>query len=187
MLSLFSNSTASRNFLMEILRISCFTVWKHTASREWILGKLYPPRTSQQVLSAPFGKLRRFCPIYDFSSDNSGVSRSCLQADTGVIRLQPYLRQTSLNFPKWEMLSFVQHLTVTEVKLVFSHIACSPEAAWEDRGKYNGKSTWLPSVRTEMQIHTRLMQIQGTETNSDLDCSLLRPSSDWSPVTQKMR
>ena len=46
MLVLFSNSTASRNFLMEILRISCFTVWKHTASRGWILGKLYPPRTS---------------------------------------------------------------------------------------------------------------------------------------------
>ena len=101
MLSLFSNSTASRNFNMGILRISCFTVWKHTASRGWILGKLYPPRTSQQVLSAPFGKLRRFCPIYDFSSDNSAVSRSCLQADTGVIRLQPYLRQTSLNFLKW--------------------------------------------------------------------------------------
>ena len=29
----------------------------------------------------------------------------------------------------------VAHLTVTEVKLVFSHIACSPEAIWEDRGK----------------------------------------------------
>ena len=70
------------------------------------------PGRSRQVLSAPFGKLRRFCPIYDFSSDNSAASRSCLQADTGVIRLQPYLRQTSLNFPKWEMLSFIQHLTV---------------------------------------------------------------------------
>ena len=89
-------------------------------------GSCILPGRSRQVLSAPFGKLRRFCPIYDFSSDNSAVSRSCLQADTGVIRLQPYLRQTSLNFPKWEMLSFVQHLTVTEVKLVFSHIACSP-------------------------------------------------------------
>ena len=63
-------------------------------------GSTLPGRSSQ-VLSAPFGKLRRFCPIYDFSSDNSAVSRSCLQADTGVIRLQPYLRQTSLNFPKW--------------------------------------------------------------------------------------
>ena len=104
-------------------------------------GSCTLPGRSRQVLSAPFGKLRRFCPIYDFSSDNSAASRSCLQADTGVIRLQPYLRQTSLNFPKWEMLSFVQHLTVTEVKLVFSHIACSPEAIWEDRGKYNGKST----------------------------------------------
>ena len=90
------------------------------------------PGRSRQVLSAPFGKLRRFCPIYDFSSVNSAASRSCLQADTGVIRLQPYLRQTSLNFPKWEMLSFVQHFTVTEVKLVFSHIACSPEAIWEE-------------------------------------------------------
>ena len=29
----------------------------------------------------------------------------------------------------------VAHLTVTEVKLVFSHIACSSEAIWEDRGK----------------------------------------------------
>ena len=97
------------------------------------------PGRSRQVLSAPFGKLRRFCPIYDFSSDNSAASRSCLQADTGVIRLQPYLRQTSLNFPKWEMLSFVQHFTVTEVKLVFSHIACSPEAIWEEM--HNKKST----------------------------------------------
>ena len=75
-------------------------------------GSCILPGRSRQVLSAPFGKLRRFCPIYDFSSDNSAVSRSCLQADTGVIRLQPYLRQTSLNFPKWEMLSFIQHLTV---------------------------------------------------------------------------
>ena len=58
-----------------------------------------------------------------------------LQADTGVIRLQPYLRQTSLNFPKWEMLSFIQQLTVTEVKLVFPHIARSLEAIWEDDGK----------------------------------------------------
>ena len=33
------------------------------------------------------------------------------------------------------------HMPNTEVKLVFSHIACSPEAIWEDRGKYNGKST----------------------------------------------
>ena len=98
-------------------------------------GSCILPGRSRQVLSAPFGKLGRFCPIYDFSSDNSAASRSSLQADTGVIRLQPYLRQTSLNFPKWEMLSFVQHLTVTEVKLVFSHIACSPEAIWEDRCK----------------------------------------------------
>jgi len=60
----------------------------------------------RQVLSAPVGKLRRFCPIYDFSSDNSAVSRSCLQADTGVIRLQPYLRQTSLNFLKWVCFTF---------------------------------------------------------------------------------
>ena len=37
------------------------------------------------------------------------------------------------------MLSFVQHLTVTEVKLVFSHIACSPEAIWEEM--HNKKST----------------------------------------------
>ena len=162
-------------------------VWKSRTAGGFSSGGSTLPGRSRQVLSAPFGKLRRFCPIYDFSSDNSAASRSCLQADTGIIRLQPYLRQTSLNFPKWEMLSFVQHLTVTEVKLVFSHIACSPEAAWEDRGKYNGKSTWLPSVRTEMQIHTRLMQIQGTETNSDSDCSLLRPSPDLSPVTQKMR
>ena len=33
----------------------------------------------------------------------------------------------------------VAHLTVTEVKLVFSHIACSPEAAWEEM--HNKKST----------------------------------------------
>ena len=66
-----------------------------------------PSRLPGQVLSAPFGKLRRFCPIYDFSSDNPGASRSSLQADTAVIRLQPYLRQTSLNFPKWECLALL--------------------------------------------------------------------------------
>ena len=33
----------------------------------------------------------------------------------------------------------VAHLTVTEVKLVFSHIACSPEAIWEET--HNKKST----------------------------------------------
>jgi len=69
-------------------------------------GSCILPGRSRQVLSAPFGKLRRFCPIYDFSSDNSAASRSCLQADTGVIRLQPYLRQTSLNFLKWVCFTF---------------------------------------------------------------------------------
>ena len=64
-----------------------------------------PSRLPEQVLSAPFGKSSRFCPIYDFSSNNPGASRSNLQADTAVIRLQPYLRQTSLNFPKWECLA----------------------------------------------------------------------------------
>ena len=64
-----------------------------------------PSRLPGQVLSAPFGKLRRFCPIYDFSSDSSAVSRSSLQADTGVIRLQPYLWQTSFNFQKSEAIS----------------------------------------------------------------------------------
>ena len=34
------------------------------------------PGRSRQVLSAPFGKSSRFCPIYDFSSDNPGASRS---------------------------------------------------------------------------------------------------------------
>ena len=131
MSSLFSNLAASRNFSMGILRIPFLCGWDVKFIHRW---STLPGRSSQ-VLSAPFGKLRRFCPIYDFSSDNSAASRSSLQADTGVIRLQPYLRQTSLNFPKWEMLSFIQQLTVTEVKLVFSHIACSPEALWEDRGK----------------------------------------------------
>ena len=87
-------------------------------------GSCTLPGRSRQVLSASFGKSSRFCPIYDFSSDNPGASRSNLQADTEVIRLQPYLRQTSLNFPKWERLTFLQHLTVTEVKLIFPHIAC---------------------------------------------------------------
>ena len=90
----------------------------------WWSENIQLPGRSRQVLSAPFGKLRRFCPIYDFSSDNSAASRSCLQADTGVIRLQPYLRQTSLNFLKWVCFTFFSHLTVTEVKLVFPHIAC---------------------------------------------------------------
>ena len=139
--------SASRNILLEILRISFFCGWDVKLSIGW----------SEKVE-----------PQGDFPP---AVLPS----------------QASTFGPSWEMLSFLQHLTVTEVKLVFSHIACSPEAIWEDRCKYNGKSTWLPSVRTEMQIHTRLMQIQGTETNSDSDCSLLRPSSDLSPVTQKMR
>ena len=145
MSSLFSNLAVSRNFSMGILRIPFLCGWDVKFVHRWSekgrtaggfssCGSTLPGRSSQ-VLSAPFGKLRRFCPIYDFSSDTPAVSRSCLQADTGVIRLQPYLRQTSLNFPKWEMLSFIQQLTVTEVKLVFSHIACSPEAIWEDRGK----------------------------------------------------
>ena len=33
------------------------------------------------------------------------------------------------------MLSFIQQLTVTEIKLVFPHIARSLEAIWEDDGK----------------------------------------------------
>ena len=44
---------------------------------------------------------RRFQPPCCFTAGKSDARRSCLQADTGVIRLQPYLRQTSLNFPKW--------------------------------------------------------------------------------------
>ena len=44
---------------------------------------------------------RRFQPPCCFNAGKSDARRSCLQADTGVIRLQPYLRQTSLNFPKW--------------------------------------------------------------------------------------
>ena len=104
--SLFSNSTASRKFNMRILRISC--LWSENVQLQRMNPReAVPSRLPKQVLSAPFGKLRRFCPIYDFSSDSSAVSRSSLQADTGVIRLQPYLRQTSLDFPKWECLALL--------------------------------------------------------------------------------
>ena len=93
--------SASRNIFREILRISCFTVWKHTASREWTSGSCTLPGLPSKYFRPHLVNRRRFQPACCFTAGKSDARRSCLQADTGVIRLQPYLRQTSLNFPKW--------------------------------------------------------------------------------------
>ena len=69
LLSLFSNSTASRNFNMGILRISCFTVWKHTASRGW---KLREAVSSQDFPASTFG------PIWEIGDDFSLPAASLL-------------------------------------------------------------------------------------------------------------
>ena len=99
------------------------------------LGKLYPPGVLSKYFRPHLVNRVDFAPSMTSARITPAPAVACLQADTGVIRLQPYLRQTSLNFPKWEMLSFIQQLTVTEVKLVFPHIARSLEAIWEDDGK----------------------------------------------------
>ena len=52
----------------------------------------------------------------------------------------------------------VAHLTVTEVKLVFSHIACSSEAIWEDRGKqkrHRFRCLFLFGSFLSSQVHHR--------------------------------
>ena len=78
-------------------------------------GKYFRPHLVNRVDFDPFMTSARITPAPAVAG---------LQADTGFIRLQPYLCQTGLNFPKWERLTFLQQLTVTEVKLVFPHIAC---------------------------------------------------------------
>ena len=54
--------SASRNIFREILRISCFTVWKHTASREWTSGSCTLPGLPSKYFRPHLVNRRRFQP-----------------------------------------------------------------------------------------------------------------------------
>ena len=68
------------------------------------LGKLYPPGFLSKYFRPHLVNRVDFAPSMTSARITPAPAVACLQADTAVIRLQPYLRQTSLNFPKWECL-----------------------------------------------------------------------------------
>ena len=96
---------------------------------------------------SPERKMFRRIPFAGFNSlisykweARSLLSMACLRelhsltVSESVRFLYPEGAAGKLNFPQ-DGLKKQNRKTVTEVKLVFSHIACSPEAIWEDRSK----------------------------------------------------
>ena len=71
------------------------------------LGKLYPPGFLSKYFRPHLVNRVDFAPSMTSARITAAPVVACLQADTAVIRLQPYLRQTSLNFPKWECLALL--------------------------------------------------------------------------------
>ena len=73
-------------------------LFSNVLSFQAVPGKYFRPHLVNRVDFAPSMTSARITPA---------PAVACLQADTAVIRLQPYLRQTSLNFPKWECLALL--------------------------------------------------------------------------------
>ena len=84
----YGHLSASRNILMEILRISCFTVWKHTASREWTSGSCTLPGLPSKYFRPHWVNRRRFQPACCFTAGKSDARRNLLQPVTEFTSVQ---------------------------------------------------------------------------------------------------
>ena len=86
---LFSNSTASRNFNRGILGISCFTVWKRTASGGWKPREAVPSQAVPGKYFRPhLVNRRRFQPACCFTAGKSDARRNLLQPVPGFTSVQ---------------------------------------------------------------------------------------------------